>query len=58
MTGGFLYIHPPTGQELLEFLSSSRLYIPDIIREDTHTQMIFFEIDLKPATQKLPGPQR
>ena len=56
--GGFLYIHPPSTQDVPGFLSGSRVYIPDIIREDTGTRMIFFEIDLKPAMEILPGRQR
>jgi hypothetical protein len=55
--GGFIYIHPPPGQDISAYLSKSRVYIPDVFRGDTGTRMIFFEIELAPAMDKPPVPQ-
>ncbi|NWG12124.1 MAG: hypothetical protein HXY20_01165 [Acidobacteria bacterium] len=46
--GGFLFFQKPAA-DVRSFLSAARLYIPDIVREDDGTRMIFFEIDLKPT---------
>jgi hypothetical protein len=45
---GFLYLHIPAN-DVAGYLSDSRLYVPDVRRQDTGAKMIFFEIDLKPA---------
>ncbi len=52
--GGFLYLHPPV-RELRSYLSKARLYIPDIYREDSGGQLIYFEFDLKPAIDAIPA---
>jgi len=56
--GGFIYVHPPSEGDILSYLSNSRVYIPDVFRGDTRARMIFFEIELKPATEKPLVPQR
>ncbi len=53
--GGFLYFHLPVSQELPAYLSRARVYIPGVYREDNGSEMIFFEIDLKPALGNSPG---
>ncbi len=53
--GGFLYIHPPVSKDLRPYLSKARVYIPDIYREDNGSKMIFFEFDLKPASDGSPS---
>lgn len=51
--GGFLYFSVPSNDPG-SYLLASRIYIPDVYREDTGNQMIFFEIDLKPAVEAAP----
>jgi hypothetical protein len=46
--GGFLYVHIPA-EKIEPYLAASRLYIPDVYRQDKGERMIFFEIDLKPV---------
>ena len=56
--GGFLYLDVPRRPDLSGFLSGAQVYIPEIIRKDTGANMIFFEIDLKPALGTTPtGPR-
>jgi hypothetical protein len=47
--GGFLYLHPPENESVVEFLSGAMLYIPKIHRLDNGSRMIYFEIPLAPA---------
>lgn len=51
--GGFLYLHIPA-KDITGYLSDSQLYIPEIRRQDTGAEMIYFEIDLKPALAAVP----
>ncbi len=53
--GGFLYLHIPEAQDPGEYLSKSRVYIPEVTRQDTGEKMMFFEIDLKPAIEAVPA---
>ncbi len=46
--GGFLYLHVP-GKDIPGYLSKAQLYIPEIHRQDTGAELIYFEIDLQPA---------
>ncbi len=46
--GGFLYLHIPS-DKIEPYLAGSRLYIPDVYRQDKAEKMIFFEIELKPV---------
>jgi hypothetical protein len=55
--GGFLYISVPAS-DVRTYLSASRLYIPDIYRDDNGSNMIFFEIELKASVEAAPQPQR
>jgi hypothetical protein len=55
--GGFLYFSVPA-TDVAAYLSESRLYIPDIYRDDNGSNMIFFEIELKPSVEAAPQPQR
>ncbi len=53
--GGFLYLQIPGETDLAGYLSEARIYIPEIVREDTGAKMMFFEIDLKPAVKEMPA---
>ena len=55
--GGFLYFSVPSNDPN-SYLLASRVYIPDVYRDDNGSQMIFFEIDLKPAIEAAPQLQR
>ncbi len=55
--GGFLFFQK-TGGDVRSFISAAQLYIPDVVRQDDGTRMIFFEIDLKPAVDQVPAPRR
>ena len=56
--GGFLYFSVPA-TDVVSYLTASRLYIPDVYRDDNGSQMIFFEIELKPAVEAAPiGPRK
>jgi hypothetical protein len=55
--GGFLYFSVPAS-DVRTYLSASRLYIPDIYRDDNGSNMIFFEIELKASVEAAPQPQR
>jgi hypothetical protein len=46
---GFLFLHIPNSENLASYLSQSLVYIPKIIRDDTGSRLIFFEIVLAPA---------
>jgi hypothetical protein len=52
--GGFLYLRI-SSRDIRSDLSRSRLYIPDIYRQDKGSRLIFFEIDLKPAIEAIPA---
>jgi hypothetical protein len=54
--GGFIYLRVPQTRDLTSQLSEATLYIPEIRREDTGANLMFFEIDLKPALQAAPAP--
>jgi len=47
--GGFLYLHIPASKDLVSYLSTAVVYIPNIYRRDDHSRMIFFEIEVRPA---------
>jgi hypothetical protein len=49
--GGFIYVHPPSSEDIEKALLSARVYIPEVFREDTGKKMIFFEIDTKPSVE-------
>jgi hypothetical protein len=49
--GGFLYFRIPQNITWVSQLAGSSVYIPEIHRQDTGAEMIFFEIDLKPAVE-------
>ncbi len=51
--GGFLYISVPA-TDVSTYLMASRLYIPDIYRDDKGSNMIFFEIELKASLEAAP----
>lgn len=55
--GGFLYFLVPSNDPG-SYLLASRVYIPDVYRDDTGGQMIFFELDLKPAIEAAPAKAR
>ncbi len=55
--GGFVFFSKPGG-DVRAFLSAAQLCVPDIVRQDYGTRMIFFEIDLKPAVDQAPVPRR
>lgn len=50
--GGFLYIHPRAIKDLRNYVPKTKLYIPEIYREDNGSRMIFFEFDLQAALEK------
>jgi hypothetical protein len=51
--GGFLYMQAFALGNPAEYLSKSRIYIPNVFRRDNRSRMIFFEIDLE-AAMKMP----
>jgi hypothetical protein len=51
---GFLYFRPRQPKDLVPYLSSCTVYIPNVYRRDNGSRMVFFEIDLNPAV-KGPG---
>jgi hypothetical protein len=51
--GGFLYMPAFALGNPAEYLSKSRIYIPNVFRRDNRSRMIFFEIDLNVA-MKIP----
>jgi hypothetical protein len=53
--GGFLYVHIPENKDVTGYLTKSRIYIPDVYREDKGEKMIYFEIELKPAVDAAPA---
>lgn len=53
--GGFLYLHLLESKDIPGYLSRSRIYIPDIYRQDRGDKLIFFEFDLKPAIESAPS---
>ncbi len=54
--GGFLFFHVPSATDGLPgVLSQSRVYIPEVHRQDTGAELMFFEIELKPAMQAGPA---
>ncbi len=55
--GGFLYFAVPAS-DVTSYIAASRLYIPDVYRDDNGSKMIFFEIELKPSVEATPAPQR
>ncbi len=52
--GGFLFLHLPESKDIRGYLSRSRIYLREIYRHDTGANMIFFEVDLKPAIDATP----
>jgi hypothetical protein len=55
--GGFLYFSVPANDPGV-YLLASRLYLPDVNRDDTGSNMIFFEIELRPAVEAAPARPR
>ncbi len=55
--GGFLFLRMTGVRDLRDYLANSRVYLPEVIRQDTGAKMIFFEIDLKPAVETSPAKQ-
>ena len=53
-SGGFLFLHIPESKDIRGYLSRARVYLPEIYRHDTGANMIFFEVDLKPAVAAVP----
>ncbi len=49
--GGFLYLHLPEPRDTAKYLARSRVYIPEVYRQDSGQKLIFFEFDLKPAIE-------
>jgi len=49
--GGFLYFRIPQSPTLPEQLSSATIYVPDLLRSDNNTRLMYFEIDVKPAVE-------
>jgi hypothetical protein len=49
--GGFLYFRVPQSPTLPEQLSSATVYIPDLVRSDNNTRLMYFEIEVKPAVE-------
>jgi hypothetical protein len=45
--GGFLYLRVPERKDLTSYLSSARVYIPEVMRQDTGANLIYFEVELK-----------
>ncbi len=52
--GGFLYFKVPQTKTLVAVLAKARIYIPEIIRQDNGSRLMYFEIDLKPAIEAVP----
>ena len=48
---GFLFLKFTKTSEVMRLLKESRVYIPEVYREDTGKNLMFFEIDLKPALE-------
>jgi hypothetical protein len=53
---GFLYLHV-SSSNLVQYLSKSRVYIPNIYRRDKRSRLIFFEIDLDAAMMQKGSPE-
>lgn len=53
--GGFLYVQIPGVGDMGAYLSKARVYIPQIVRQDNGTELMFFEIELKPAIDAAPA---
>jgi hypothetical protein len=53
--GGFLYFRVPQIKDLSAQLSKATLYIPDVLRTDNSTRLMYFEIELKPAIDAAAG---
>ncbi len=53
--GGFLYLQIPRVTDLPAYLSKAQVYIPEVARQDTGANLIFFEIDVKPAIDAVPA---
>jgi hypothetical protein len=49
--GGFLYFRVPQSPTLPEQLSSAAIYVPDLLRSDNNTRLMYFEIEVKPAME-------
>jgi hypothetical protein len=49
VAAGFIYIRIYNPKDLLDYLSTAAVYIPNIYRGDDGSRMIYFEIDLKTA---------
>jgi hypothetical protein len=49
--GGFLFFRVPQAANWTRQLTTATVYIPEVHRQDTGAELVFFEIDLKPATE-------
>ena len=49
--GGFVYMKVFSSKDLVSYLASATVYIPNVYRQDDGSRLIFFEIELKPAVQ-------
>jgi hypothetical protein len=49
--GGFVYLHIPGPENLVNYLSNSLIYIPNVYRRDNDSRLIFFEIDVGPSVE-------
>jgi hypothetical protein len=50
-SGGFLYMKIYNPKDLASYLSSAAVYIPNVVRHDDGSRLIFFEISLNAAVQ-------
>ena len=55
VAGGFLYFKVPQTKTLAAALAKGRIYIPEIIRQDNGSRLMYFEIDLQPAVEAAPA---
>jgi hypothetical protein len=46
---GFLYLQMPEPKDLISYLSSATVYIPNVYRRDNGSRLVFFEIELDAA---------
>jgi hypothetical protein len=52
---GFLYLPVKKGENLGRSLAEGRIYIPNLYRADSGKNLLFFEIELKPAIDAATG---
>jgi hypothetical protein len=49
--GGFVYFRVPQSPTFPEQLAPATVYVPDVLRADNNTRLMYFEIDVKPAVE-------